>query len=479
MDWALNEHLKSKDDSLMTRENETIRPPEMSNREEPPDPRRRRRAPTPDSKAHIVVIIATATLLAVAVSQTSDYMKSAFMEKFQVDEKMASVPNTVLSVLPDTVGILVGPLQHTFSIRSVMIVGSVLAWIGIMVSGFASNIPIMSVTLGVVHGIGSGTILVSLYLLTMMHFSKFRGVAHGAASLGKPLSGLVFTELLNFFKESYGIQGSLFVLGALSMHLTPLAYVLRAPFSSRAPSMSKRPTTVGADISNESGKYIEMQEFGKPKEELPQSCGCYTEFRTLFASPAFYIVIISSAVTAVIDTIFLTTVIDFAVDQGSVKSDAAWLKPCYVAASAFGRIFLPLIADTKCLRRSTFVMLSFVLVGVTLLVVPFATTYWIIAVLCALTAAFLGGGSVLHDVLVVDYLSMERLSIIHGAIGVVKAPLIISSPLLVDALYSMSGSHNNLYRLKGGLLIFFSLIWLSVVCGERNNRLKVPAAKSE
>ncbi|CAN7939413.1 unnamed protein product, partial [Ixodes hexagonus] len=340
--------------------------------------------------------------------------------------------------------VILPPLHKRFSFTSVMVAASVLASAGLITSGFASNIASISITLGVLHSIGSGTVLVSLYLLTMMYFSKFRGVAHGAASLGKPLSDLIFTELLQFFKGAYGARGSLFLLGALSMHLTPLTLALRVPFLSKTISKDELCTSKleVEDAADENWQYIEMQELERPKQEPPQSrverCespetpnkAC-TEFRVLFARPVFYIVIISSAVTAVIDSIFLTTVIDFAVDQGSVISDAAWLKPCYSVASAMGRVLLPLIADRGYVRRSTFVMLSHVLVGVTLAVVPIATKYWMVATLCALTAAFLGGGTVMHDVLVVDYLSLERLSIIHGAIGAVKAPLVICSPLLI------------------------------------------------
>ncbi|KAG0422921.1 hypothetical protein HPB47_001273 [Ixodes persulcatus] len=78
-------------------------------------------------------------------------------------------------------------------------------------------------------GTGFGVMHITMRYFAMLYFDKLRGVAMGITSLGISIAGFVFPKVLLFLGDTYSFQSSLFILGAFSMNITPLAYLLEVP----------------------------------------------------------------------------------------------------------------------------------------------------------------------------------------------------------------------------------------------------------
>ena len=76
-------------------------------------------------------------------------------------------------------GILIGPLSQRFSLRPVLLVGTLCSALGFIVSSFARNTTVLTFTYGVLGGFGVGAIQLLVNVLMTQYFEQYRGMAIG------------------------------------------------------------------------------------------------------------------------------------------------------------------------------------------------------------------------------------------------------------------------------------------------------------
>uniref|UniRef100_V5H3K4 Putative monocarboxylate transporter n=3 Tax=Ixodes ricinus TaxID=34613 RepID=V5H3K4_IXORI len=431
------------------------------------------RALAVDTCWSVIVITFIVIFIGVALERSSGLLYVAFMEEFGVNRQTATWPQSLMMCLSGISGLSVGLLQKRYSIRHIAIAGSVVGWIGIMASAFAPNIIWMSITLGVVHSIGSGAMFLAVRMFTIMYFDKFRSVALGVASSGITAAGFVFPKLLLYLRSAYGFPVTLFLVGALSMNSTPLICLLKVPPWSklerrRGSTSSLRPITSDAVLKN-------------PARILPSLKSTLNTWviSTMIRSPVFHIVVWSTAATHTLDLMFLSTMTDFSKDKGLSLDDAVWISSCFSATNLLGSLCMPLLADRQYLRRSTLLALTQLMTGAVMVITPLAFTYWSIATIVALASCFVGCSLLLHQVLLADYFGIENFGFLHGVIGMVRAPLQLFNPAIVGIFRDQMGSYDNLYRFQGGLILFSGLLWFLIVYWERKCLSLFPTIRRE
>lgn len=295
-------------------------------------------------------------------------------------------------------------------------------------------------------GIGSGTVFLLLQIFTMMYFDRFRGTALGIMSLGSTVSGFVFTKLIHFLAETYTLRSSLFILGAITMHINPLTYLLKVPpwHSPVPPKPPESLSSLTSTVLATDGVHDRTEE--DTGTNATGDRGITSRFlqdiRFLMCCPMFHMLVLSEVMTVFTDYIFSSTFMDYAVDKGTSLSNATWLTSFVAVGDAAGRICLPVLADRGYQRRSSLLMINQLLMGIYMLLFPHVSSYIPIAVLTALVAGHVGCGLILQDVLVVDYFGVERLSVIMGTIGLLKIPLDLSIPAVdISGVTTLSRSY--------------------------------------
>ncbi|KAH8039009.1 hypothetical protein HPB51_004829 [Rhipicephalus microplus] len=109
------------------------------------------------------------------------------------------------------------------------IVGSVFLWAGLLGATFAPNMTWMTLTVGLIHGTGVGVVCLTLIVVVMMYFDKYRGIASGMKFAGYSLSSLLYPVILTSLKDAYGFRGALLICAALTMNVTALSLLLKEP----------------------------------------------------------------------------------------------------------------------------------------------------------------------------------------------------------------------------------------------------------
>ncbi|EEC01956.1 monocarboxylate transporter, putative, partial [Ixodes scapularis] len=148
-------------------------------------------------------------------------------------------------------------------------------------------------------------------------------------------------------------------------------------------------------------------------------------------NPIFYVLLLSAAIFYAVEYVVFTTIVDYAVDNGTDESTALWLTPWYLLTCSIGRVCLPLLADKGLLPRNVLLTLCLLLMATSLLVLPYAVDFWMIVVVCTCMAACYGSTYVMHDVLLVDYFGVEQLVALYGIMGFAKTPLLLLTPSFI------------------------------------------------
>ncbi|XP_054923569.2 monocarboxylate transporter 9-like isoform X1 [Dermacentor andersoni] len=165
----------------------------------------------------------------VVMMMNSGFFYVSFIEEFGVDREAASWPASVMSIVSHSSGLLVSCAQRHLSVFQLGVIGSVFLWAGILGAVFAPNMAWMTVTLGAIHGAGVGIVCVTLVIVVMMYFDKYRGVASGLKFAGYTLASLLFPTILTSLKDAYGFRGSMLVYAAITMNVTALTLLLKEP----------------------------------------------------------------------------------------------------------------------------------------------------------------------------------------------------------------------------------------------------------
>ncbi|XP_040079225.1 monocarboxylate transporter 12-B-like [Ixodes scapularis] len=341
-------------------------------------------------------------------------------------------------------GIIVVLLQQRVSIARIAIVGSMLLWFGIVASAFATNIQWLYFTYGFIHGGGRGATMIAVNTVLLAYFDKYRGIASGIRYAGATCSGLIFPKLVVFLEREYGFRGMLLIVGAMLINATAFISLLEEPPWFRQPQLKKDKA-----ISKNEGDPGQSQ-----GQSLPTLEGTEKEFQgpysvlhiiAVFRRPMFFIVALAGLSTVYTQSIFFSTIVDYAMDR-EMSLDAASSILVYTSLTDFlGAMGLPLLADRKLLRRSTLVMFCYVIVGLSAILYPIVTSvplFVLVSLLLAMAAATL---MTMSTVIAADYLGVEKIPIFLATSGLVSVPLYFWNPRIVGKWWQLKHSYVRVY----------------------------------
>ncbi|KAH8039078.1 hypothetical protein HPB51_005017 [Rhipicephalus microplus] len=438
----------------------------VSNKE--PSPKQSCMEPGVDTCWYMAGLCGLVTFMTSATIRSSGFLYIGMMEEFNVNRGQAAWPICLFGAVSNLAGIVAGSLCQRFGPVPVMYVGSVTMWIGLIASSFSSNISWMTASLGILFGFGSGIVFMMLFVFINQYFDKYKGLALGIMYTGSTSSAFVFPRLLLFLKETYNFRSSIMIFGAIVMHVTAISLVLKEPVWIRR---RKHLEKIAAQKAKALIFTIDRGDL-KIIAEKPPTLKTAPNPRslryglTVLKSPMFYVITVTYIIYNYNFDIFMTTVPDFAVDRGTSVVAAVGLVPLFSITDTVGRLGIPVLADRGYLRRSTLVMMNYLLMGVCLLALPLAKSYFSILAICLCEATFVGCGMTMYPAIMAEYVGLDRLPISYGIVGTVAGPLFLLKPSFIGYFRDNIGAYDCMYTLLAMALIVLALIWLVVVCVE-------------
>lgn len=186
-------------------------------------------------------------------------------------------------------GILVGPLSQCFSLRPVLLVGTLCSSFAFIISSFVYDVKVLIFTYGVIGGFGTGSIVLLSNVLMTQYFDRYRGLAFGKLSIteltiryasvalgerlvpveeynlnlteslctgvtssGSNVATFIFPNLMMVLVDLWSFQWMMFAFGCMLLPMVLIAYFLDdAPWISQP-----RATDTNGEPAKENGTEI-------------------------------------------------------------------------------------------------------------------------------------------------------------------------------------------------------------------------------
>ncbi|XP_049519575.1 monocarboxylate transporter 9 [Dermacentor silvarum] len=399
-------------------------------------------------------------------SRCSGFLMVGIMEQMNVERGLASWPVSLIGSLIGCGGLVSGPLSELFTTVPVLVGGSVLAAAGITASAFAPDITWLTITLGVMHGVGLGIVICMLQVLISMYFERYRGAANGIMFAGSTASAFIFPHLLYYFRDTYGFRGSLLLFGAILLNMIAVSLAFREPPWVRNDRIKRRkgveatqlPSTFTSD-SNQGSK-------------VSTTKVVLLNLRGVLKCPMTYVLVVTWLVFCYNYDIFFSTIVDFAMDKGVSFKDSVSFITYTSIPDLVGRLVLPILTDRGLLQRSTLMTLNYFLLGLCTVSLPFCETYWALLTGFLGVALFLGCAITMQSVLVAQYLGIEKLAMGFSVIGALCGPALLGKAPFVGFFRDDLGSYHEMFWVLGSFSFFVSIQWVLVLLVDRKRAHK-------
>ncbi|KAH8041908.1 hypothetical protein HPB51_019543 [Rhipicephalus microplus] len=165
---------------------------------------------------------------------------TSLMSTYGSTRGYASLPLSMYGGFVNLSGLLAGPLIHWFGVRTAAVFGGLMMAMGFMSSYFATGIPFLVGSLGVLAGSGHGILFSCVIVAINEYFDKRRGVALGINLTGATAASFLFAHIFDLLLSKYGLHATLAITGALLLNIAALGFLFRKPPWQESPSRSAK-----------------------------------------------------------------------------------------------------------------------------------------------------------------------------------------------------------------------------------------------
>lgn len=373
-------------------------------------------------------------LLAAIAMMASSYSVLAvpLAEEFQPSRMVLMLTMTVLAAVSGILAPFLGGLMDKFSLRVLMLIGTLLLGAGYMAVSVASSFTQILVIFGLLMA-PANVLLgpVAITVLLSRWFVKRRGTAIGIALAGISMGGVLFPPLIQWLLDSYEwrVALRLFVLLLMALTLPAAALVVDSP-------ARKGLHADGADHDAEPVR---------PKGAAPRGSAM-----AILRDPTFWLLGLLFAIVLAGLKGAVTNMVPLAVDEGIDATDAAFLISIFSGSGFVSKIGFAAIADRLSPRVLTLIAFAGFAAGMVALSEASAG-YWLIAAGAAL-AGFFGGFIVpLKSLLIPRIFGPDVVGRAMGMMSTVSLCASLGTPPLFGLIFDLTGSYSAILLVFAGL----------------------------
>uniref|UniRef100_A0A2C9JP49 Major facilitator superfamily (MFS) profile domain-containing protein n=1 Tax=Biomphalaria glabrata TaxID=6526 RepID=A0A2C9JP49_BIOGL len=451
------------------------------------------------------------------------------LDTFGESAQLTSWPGAVVCTLQLTLGPLANAFSARYSVRASVMVGGVLASLGLILNSFATNIYFLFFTHAIIGGVGRGLAYTPGLSLVGIYFDKRVGLATGLGTSGVGLGTFVIVPLVQFFTVYYGYTGTYLIIGGLAAHLLVAAMLFR-PLSFHYKFTRRHEHTTQNSTKNIPAEDLEQENFIHEKHDPETNSGFISNDKELIPHPDPYSVIktqqkqerrictrMSHSIVSSMQicfprdnyreskensrklfhlyllkkppfTLFCISIWLFAMafraaftfmpalvkSKGISESEAAMALSVAGAVDSLGRILSGLILDTTLLRPYRPVLYTLIIFGVAAVafVLPTLNSIASFCVFCALYGFFTGAFISQKSVILVDILEPKHVSNSLGLLIGFQGFGNLLGPPLAGYLKDNFGTFDEAFYLGGGLLAVSGVLMLISNCFLRFDKTK-------
>ncbi len=335
------------------------------------------------------------------------------MEHYSLDTSAASIPFSVNLAVFVVGSILGGKLQSRFLIQKSLFIGVIINTLGLSLSGLVPTgaFGLMSVTFGVMSGIGGGIVYNTLIAAMQKYFPDKKGMASGSILCMIGVSGFIISPVINFLLKNYNLTVMFLVIG-----ITTLVVGLIG----------------GRFVKNIPEGYMDDY---RPADVKVASTSKNYETREMLKTRNYYLIAISMFLA--VPGFMLINPQFVLMSSERLITSAQALTAVMLAAvlQAAGRLLVPSVSD-KVGRKAT-LLVVFVCSTATILGLVFVKGL-LYPILFVLLAFFYGGFLGTYPALSTDYFGTKNAGINYGFVMIGFGLASVVCPILVRAVKGTS-----------------------------------------
>ncbi|XP_023231020.1 monocarboxylate transporter 12-like isoform X1 [Centruroides sculpturatus] len=392
------------------------------------------------------------TFTVMGLFRSAGVMYVALVEALDITREMAAWPLSLCGSVMLLVGPIVGMLTHYFSIRVLMIIGTLLTSLGVSLCYIPLNLTAIVIFLGAIYGIGIGFVLITSPVIINQYFLRYRTIAIGITFSGASAGSIALPPLIEYLLETYGLRGCFLLLGGVLLHGVAAASLCRPPNTSKKAHEEQELTF---ELRTNNNNEIN---FKKPKKQnaFRQYISLVIE---LLCDPMYQIINFCFGIFFICFTLYITILVDFAMDRSIAQNKAVFIISVYSISDLFGRIFSGWIIDFKIIRRKTVIIVSFISSGILLITIPFGNNYAAILALISVLGLLCGSIMVNFTVLLTEYLGLSKVTTALGLSNFLYGILGLFRPMIIGHYRDTLGSYDYLFYTLGGMHVIAGVTW--------------------
>lgn len=279
---------------------------------------------------------------------------------------------------------LASALSMHLSQRSVIMIGGLLAASGMIIASLGFSLPWMYLSVGVIQGLGVSFTWVPANSMVNHYFKRWRPIACAISSSGECVFAMAFSPFFQWLIESYSWRGALLIIGGLQLNLIVCGTLMK-PLQ---PAQTCRKPVLDSKEETRTSKKATFQCSLIQRPELL----LYIVFAILAAAGFF------------IPPLFL---VPYANSLGMEQYWAASLLSVLSLADLLGRLGCGWLANLRLLRNLQLLTMVATAMGVVLLMLPIAHSYWSVLVFSSLYGFLFGCVVAIHVTSIVDIVGLE------------------------------------------------------------------------
>lgn len=357
-------------------------------------------------------------------------------------------------------GPIANMLSIKFSFRLITLIGGVLLGAGYFLSGFVKVMEYMYITFGVCSGIGYGLAFSPCSTIISFYFDKHRALANGLIVSASGIGALSFPFLYRFLIYYYGLNGTLWILGAILANVCVAACVLRQPkllVRQRLTRDKKEKQKMEQKaLLNGNVPYVRDEDEEDEKHKRKKKCTCdridFLKF-SLFKKPLFLMLAVAFTFCMNGYGNNLILIPSHVRDMGYNKDFVALSVTIMGGCEVIARIFFGWFADLQVMKRRNIFLISMFVSAIFAFIAPYFDGFIFMAIYAAIVGTFPGSFWSLISVMVIDSVGMENFTPAFGLISMCLALGAAVSQPVIGWLKDYHGSWRPSFLVTGCLLL--------------------------